>query len=72
MKDNTIQSIKGFKDILPKWHTGEKGDKALKEIVIKIKKDTHFYGRGSPDPLRKDPTLKNFCKLHHRYMLRIL
>ncbi len=22
-------------------------------------KDTHFYGRGTPDPLRKDPTLKN-------------
>ena len=21
--------------------------------------DTHFYGRGTPDPLRKDPTLKN-------------
>ena len=21
--------------------------------------NTHFYGRGSPDPLRKDPTLKN-------------
>ena len=28
-----------FKDILPKWHTGEKGDKALKEIVTKIKKE---------------------------------
>ena len=22
-------------------------------------KVTHFYGRGKPDPLRKDPTLKN-------------
>ena len=22
-------------------------------------KDTHFYGRGTPDPLREDPTLKN-------------
>ena len=22
-------------------------------------KDTHFYGKGTPDPLRKDPTLKN-------------
>ena len=21
--------------------------------------DTHFYGRGAPDPLREDPTLKN-------------
>ena len=21
--------------------------------------DTHFYGKGTPDPLRKDPTLKN-------------
>ena len=28
-----------FKDILPKWHNGEKGDKALKEIVAKIKKE---------------------------------
>jgi len=28
-----------YKDILPKWHTDEKGDKALKEIVEKIKKE---------------------------------
>ncbi|TMM58947.1 N-acetyl sugar amidotransferase [Maribacter algarum] len=31
-----------FQDILPKWHTDERGDKALKEIVAKIKKE----GRG--------------------------
>ena len=28
-----------YSDILPKWHTDEKGDKALKEIVKKIKKE---------------------------------
>jgi N-acetyl sugar amidotransferase len=28
-----------YSDILPKWHTDEKGDKALKEIVTKIKKE---------------------------------
>jgi len=28
-----------YSDILPKWHTDEKGDKALKEIVAKIKKE---------------------------------
>ena len=28
-----------YKDILPKWHTDEKGDKALKEIVQRIKKE---------------------------------
>ena len=28
-----------YKDILPKWHTDERGDKALKEIVEKIKKE---------------------------------
>ncbi|MHB1105742.1 MAG: N-acetyl sugar amidotransferase [Lutibacter sp.] len=27
------------KDILPNWHTDEKGDKALKEIIAKIKKE---------------------------------
>lgn len=27
-----------YKDILPNWHTDERGDKALKEIVAKIKK----------------------------------
>ena len=27
-----------YRDILPKWHTDEKGDKALKEIIKKIKK----------------------------------
>lgn len=28
-----------FKDILPNWHTDERGDKALKEIIEKIKKE---------------------------------
>jgi len=28
-----------YKDILPNWHTNEKGDKALKEIIAKIKKE---------------------------------
>jgi N-acetyl sugar amidotransferase len=28
-----------FRDILPNWHTDEKGDKALKEILKKIKKE---------------------------------
>ena len=28
-----------YKDVLPNWHTDEKGDKALKEIVEKIKKE---------------------------------
>lgn len=28
-----------YEDILPKWHTDERGDKALKEIVVKIKKE---------------------------------
>ncbi|MHB1105221.1 MAG: N-acetyl sugar amidotransferase [Lutibacter sp.] len=28
-----------YKDILPNWHTDEKGDKALKEIIVKIKKE---------------------------------
>ena len=28
-----------YKEILPKWHTDDKGDKALKEIVKKIKKE---------------------------------
>ncbi len=28
-----------YKDILPNWHTDAKGDKALKEIITKIKKE---------------------------------
>jgi N-acetyl sugar amidotransferase len=28
-----------FKDILPNWHTDERGDKALKQIIAKIKKE---------------------------------
>ena len=28
-----------YTDILPKWHTGERGHKALEEIVVKIKKE---------------------------------
>ncbi len=27
-----------YKDILPKWHTDERGEKALSEIIDKIKK----------------------------------
>ncbi len=32
-----------YKDILPNWHTDEKGDAALKEIISKIKKEG--YGK---------------------------
>ena len=28
-----------YKDILPNWHTDERGDKALKQIIAKIKKE---------------------------------
>ena len=28
-----------YKDILPKWHTDEKGHQALEEIIVKIKKE---------------------------------
>ena len=28
-----------YTDILPKWHTGERGHKALEEIIVKIKKE---------------------------------
>ena len=27
-----------YADILPKWHTDERGDKALKEIIKKLRK----------------------------------
>ena len=44
------------------WALGYFKPKAIAYIgcdMIYDGKDTHFYGRGKPDPLRKDPTLKN-------------
>jgi len=44
------------------WALGYLKPKAIAYIgcdMIYEGKDTHFYGRGTPDPLRKDPTLKN-------------
>ena len=44
------------------WALGHFKPKAIAYIgcdMIYDGKDTHFYGRGTPDPLRKDPTLKN-------------
>tara|TARA_B100000700_G_scaffold290313_1_gene348295 strand:+ start:143 stop:847 length:705 start_codon:yes stop_codon:yes gene_type:complete len=44
------------------WALGYFKPKAIAYIgcdMIYDGKDTHFYGRGTPDPLRKDPTLKN-------------
>ena len=44
------------------WALGYFKPKAIAYIgcdMIYDGKDTHFYGRGNPDPLRKDPTLKN-------------
>ena len=44
------------------WALGHFKPKAIAYIgcdMIYDGKDTHFYGRGKPDPLRKDPTLKN-------------
>ena len=44
------------------WALGHFNPKAIAYIgcdMIYDGKDTHFYGRGRPDPLRKDPTLKN-------------
>ena len=44
------------------WALGYLKPKAIAYIgcdMIYDGKDTHFYGRGTPDPLRKDPTLKN-------------
>ncbi len=44
------------------WALGYFKPKAIAYIgcdMIYDGKTTHFYGRGKPDPLRKDPTLKN-------------
>ena len=44
------------------WALGHFKPKAIAYIgcdMIYDGKVTHFYGRGKPDPLRKDPTLKN-------------
>ena len=44
------------------WALGYFKPKAIAYIgcdMIYDGKDTHFYGKGTPDPLREDPTLKN-------------
>ena len=44
------------------WALGHFNPKAIAYIgcdMIYDGEDTHFYGRGAPDPLREDPTLKN-------------
>ena len=44
------------------WALGHFKPKAIAYIgcdMIYDGEDTHFYGRGTPDPLREDPTLKN-------------
>ena len=44
------------------WVLGHLNPKVIAYIgcdMIYEGKETHFYGRGTPDPLRKDPTLKN-------------
>ena len=44
------------------WALGHFKPKAIAYIgcdMIYDGKDTHFYGKDTPDPLRKDPTLKN-------------
>ena len=44
------------------WALGHFKPKAIAYIgcdMIYDGEDTHFYGRGEPDPLREDPTLKN-------------
>ena len=44
------------------WALGHFKPKAIAYIgcdMVYEGGDTHFYGRGTPDPLRKDPTLKN-------------
>ena len=44
------------------WALGHLKPKAIAYIgcdMVYDGENTHFYGRGSPDPLRKDPTLKN-------------
>ena len=44
------------------WVLGHFKPKAMAYIgcdMVYDGEETHFYGRGTPDPLRKDPTLKN-------------
>ena len=44
------------------WALGHLKPKAIAYIgcdMIYDGEDTHFYGKGEPDPLREDPTLKN-------------
>ena len=44
------------------WALGHFNPKAIAYIgcdMIYDGNDTHFYGKGVPDPLREDPTLKN-------------
>ena len=44
------------------WVLGHFNPRAIAYIgcdMVYDKKKTHFYGRGTPDPLREDPTLKN-------------
>ena len=44
------------------WVLGHFNPQAIAYIgcdMVYDGKKTHFYGRGNPDPLRKDPTLKN-------------
>ena len=44
------------------WALGYFKPKAIAYIgcdMIYVGENTHFYGRGTPDPLRRDPTLKN-------------
>ena len=44
------------------WVLGHFNPRAIAYIgcdMVYDEKKTHFYGRGTPDPLRKDPTLKN-------------
>ena len=44
------------------WVLGHFNPRAIAYIgcdMVYDEKKTHFYGRGTPDPLREDPTLKN-------------
>ena len=44
------------------WVLGHFNPRAIAYIgcdMVYDEKKTHFYGRGNPDPLREDPTLKN-------------
>ena len=44
------------------WALGQFNPKTIAYVgcdMVYDGENTHFYGRGSPDPLRKDPTLKN-------------